>query len=101
MLTALSSVSAILFCVTGCTGVSTMSAETFAAQVSSHVDDNIGVIPEVDCGDTPIQLSAGAIVECVLTDPGTKDRFRADVEITHIGTGNMLDLELSVDPDAL
>lgn len=86
---------------TGCSGAEDMTAANFAAQVAATVEKNINVSPEVDCGTGSIELAMGATVECFITDAETRDTFRADVEITSVGDGKQLELNLSVDPEAM
>lgn len=86
---------------TGCSGGEGMTAGDFASQVAATVEQNISVSPEVDCGTGSIELAAGATVECFITNPETRETFRADVEITNVSDDQQLELNLSVDPKAI
>jgi hypothetical protein len=59
----------------------TVSPEAVAEAAATNLEKEVGVRPEMDCGDEAIEFAAGTTVDCVLTDPDTGTSFDAEVTL--------------------
>lgn len=59
----------------------TVEGSVFAKVVASEVERSIHVRPTVDCGETPVSVVDGGIVDCLLTDPNTSATYVARAHI--------------------
>lgn len=85
----------------GCTGgpVLTAEAEDIATTAETALEQSVGSRPSIDCGDETIQLKKGLVVDCVLTDPQTGERFESPVTIDKIdGTDYSISVQVASEP---
>lgn len=77
----------------------TVPASQVADVAASALEDEVGIRPEMDCGDEAVDLVDGEVVECVLTDPTTSSEFDAPVTIEDVdGSDYRVDVEVADTP---
>lgn len=76
----------------------TAPASDVAESAAGALEEQIGIRPDMDCGDEPVDLVDGMVVNCVLTDPSTGSTFDAPATIEGVdGTKYQVSVEV---PDA-
>lgn len=88
---------------TGCTVSAdanlTVPASDIADTAAGALEEQIGIRPEMDCGDNQVDLVDGTVVDCVLTDPNTGSTFDAPVTIDEVdGTNYTVSVEVAETP---
>jgi hypothetical protein len=68
---------------TACTPATTYSvpADDIATTAEDALEEQVGSRPEIDCGAEDVVLAKNKIVDCVLTDPASGERFEAPITI--------------------
>lgn len=85
----------------GCVPAATITvpASAIAETAEGALEQQVGSRPDVDCGTADIEVRTGAVVDCVLTDPVTGDRFAAPVTIESVdGTEYSIDVQVAEEP---
>lgn len=85
----------------GCvpTATFTVPATTIAETAEGALEQQVGSRPDVDCGTEDVEVRKGAVVDCVLTDPATGDRFEAPVTIESVdGTEYSIGVQVAEEP---
>ncbi|WP_144876821.1 DUF4333 domain-containing protein [Microbacterium sp. 1.5R] len=86
-------------CTVSATANLTVPASDVAASAADALEDEIGIRPEMDCGDGQVDLVDGTVVDCVLTDPNTSSTFDAPVTIDGVdGTRYTVSVEVADAP---
>lgn len=83
---------------TGCSQTvvpATVSPDSLADRVVSHVERTLALTAVVDCGGAEITVEDGSDVECRITDPETGETYDAIVRII-APDGADYDIDLSV-----
>ncbi|WP_010205048.1 hypothetical protein [Salinibacterium sp. PAMC 21357] len=60
------------------------SAASIAATAAAALEQSIGELPELDCGDEMVELRKGTTLDCVLTDPQLGADFDSEVTISEV-----------------
>lgn len=84
-----------------CTGAPVLTAEAqdIAATAETALEQSVGSRPSIDCGTGTIELRKGLVVDCVLTDPETGERFDSPVTIDKIdGTEYSISVQVASEP---
>lgn len=77
----------------------TVAASAVADTAESALEQQVGSRPDIDCGSGELELRKGMVVDCVLTDPATGDRFEAPVKIDAIdGDGYSITVNVAQEP---
>lgn len=75
----------IVVLLAGCGGGPLVAqAEDIAETAENALEEEVGSRPEIDCGAGEIELKVGLVVDCVLTDPVSGERFESPVTIEQI-----------------
>ena len=74
---------AALALLAGCAPTVSYTAELtdIANTAENALEEQVGARPEIDCGTGSIDLVAGKVIDCVLTDPATGDRYESPITI--------------------
>ncbi|MGV8859357.1 DUF4333 domain-containing protein [Rhodoglobus sp.] len=65
-----------------------VSASSIASTAASALEQSIGELPEIDCGDDMVELKNGTTLDCVLTDPALNEDFDSEVTIKDVDGAN-------------
>lgn len=65
-----------------------VSASSIATTAAAALEQSIGELPEIDCGDEMVELKKGTTLECVLTDPALGEDFDSEVTISDVDGAN-------------
>ena len=87
----------------GCTPTVTVTvpASDIADAAEGALEQTVGSRPDIDCGTDEITLKKGAVVDCVLTDPVTGEKFEAPVTISKVdGADYSIDVQVADKPIA-
>lgn len=77
----------------------TVPAATIAETAEGALEQQVGSRPDLDCGTEDVEVRKGAVVDCVLTDPATGDRFTAPVTIESVdGTEYSIGVQVAEEP---
>lgn len=77
----------------------TVPGSDIADSAAGALEEQIGIRPEMDCGDEQVDLVDGTVVDCVLTDPSTESTFDAPVTISDVdGTEYKVSVEVADTP---
>ena len=91
---------AVVLALSACTfsGVRTAPAPHVASSAEDVLEQRSGVRPEIDCGTQQVKLVGGTLVDCILTEPATGDRYRAPVIISDVD-GSDFEVKVNVAED--
>ena len=77
----------------------TVPASDIADTSAGALEEQIGLRPEMDCGDEQVDLVDGTVVDCELTDTNTGSTFDAPVTIDDVdGTDYTVSVEVAETP---
>lgn len=77
----------------------TVSPSDVADSAAGALEEQIGIRPDMDCGDAQVDLVDGTVVDCVLTDPNTGSTFDAPVTIDGVdGTEYRVSVDVAETP---
>ena len=70
----------------GCTASAnlTVPASSVADEAAKALEEQVGSLPEVDCGDAQVKLVNGTTVDCLLTDPASGSEYDTTVTISEV-----------------
>jgi hypothetical protein len=85
----------------GCVGTVTytVTPDEIATTAANALEEQVGSLPEIDCGTDEIELVKGTVVDCVLTDPVSGDQFDAPVTIEEVnGAEYTIGIQVAAEP---
>lgn len=71
----------------GPSGVPTATADAVATTAENALEETVGSRPDIDCGTEDVELKVGNVVDCVLTDPISGEKFEAPVTVESVKDG--------------
>lgn len=78
------SAGALADCTVSASSNLTVPGSDISDSAAGALEEQIGIRPEMDCGDDQVDLVDGTVVDCVLTDPSTGSTFDAPVTISGV-----------------
>lgn len=77
----------------------TVPANDIAETAADALEEQVGVRPDMDCGQDQVDLVDGTVVDCILTDPTTESTFDAPVTVSEVnGTDYTVSVEVADTP---
>lgn len=92
-----------VFTFAGCSSAPLLSAdmsvpsEQIASTAADSLDKELGIRPEVDCGNTPVEIFEGNKIRCEIIEPSNLSVYGANVTIRYYGEGTTFGVDVSVD----
>ena len=91
----------VVLVLSACTfsGTRTAPAPHVASSAEDVLEERTGVRPEIDCGTQQVKLVGGTLVDCILTEPASGDRYKAPVLISDVdGSDFSVKVNVAEDP---